>query len=58
MKIYENKIEELEEISKNFYICFDEFFKCLRDVDISDKTKEWLYDIFIKDTKRYLKEIN
>lgn len=36
-----------------FNDCFSEFICCLTEVDLSQKTIDWLYDIFMKDTRIY-----
>lgn len=50
-----------QEVHKNPYIetfedIFEEFVGILGEQDLSQKTIQYLYDIFIKDMKIYLKQ--
>lgn len=43
------KTGELTDLEDTFADAFAEFIRCLYEVDLSDKTLEYLYEIFIKD---------
>ena len=58
----ENSEEELSEIQRDLEIImnddFDELERIiLNDIDLSDKTVQWLYDILHKDMNLFFKHI-
>lgn len=58
----ENSEEELSEIERDLEIImnddFDELERIiLNDIDLSDKTVQWLYDILHKDMNLFFKHI-
>jgi hypothetical protein len=56
-KMFKDLLKEAKNDNKKevFVDAFTEFIYELDCVDLSDKTKQYLYDIFIKDMKIYFK---
>ena len=48
LQYFKNK-EKLTDLEDTFADAFAEFIRCLYEIDLSDKTLEHLYEIFIKD---------
>ena len=48
-----NEIDVIRSLKDTFVDAFTEFIAELDDVDLSDKTKQHLYDIFVKDMNIY-----
>lgn len=50
------KKEDLRQFQYDYeekqYVCFDELEGLINEVDLSDKTKQWLIDIMYKDINR------
>ena len=62
MSIKDDLIEDINSIAikenekETFIDSFTEFINCLGEVDLSESTIQYLYDIFIKDMYRYFKK--
>lgn len=56
-EMFDNLIDEAKRDNKKetFVDAFTEFIVELDDVDLSEKTKQHLYDIFVKDMNIYFK---
>lgn len=46
-----------DELLNQADICFDELLRIINDLDLSNKTKDYLKDILEKDIKRFIKII-
>ena len=55
LQYFKNK-GKLTDLEDSFADAFAEFIRCLYEVDLSDKTLEYLYEIFIKDMEIFFRK--